>query len=79
MRIPKSFQQIALRGYDTLYPNDKIVKKSDILSETWGDYSYSRGTSEDGSQMSIEQIYSGELRRYCKVYDGLMFTEIKTI
>lgn len=74
LAVPKSFEKICEQIEEF---NDKKNVNSLYISESKGDYSYTRATGKDGMPIKWEDAFSKSLSPYKKIYDE--FRHVKEI
>lgn len=70
LAVPKAFVELCKRVNDYNANN----KPTDMISESFGGYSYTRNKSSDGST-GWTVAFKGDLRPYRKMYDGFKYVK----
>lgn len=67
LAVPVEFENLVTR----IKEFNKNRKESDLVSESFGSYSYSKATNKDGTQITWEDQFKSDLRIYRKINDDL--------
>lgn len=69
--IPKRMKDLADKINEQVLNNDLMKpEKNIIISESLGNYSYTKRTNKDGSVLTWKDVYSAELKPYRKLFAG---------
>lgn len=73
LAIPNSFIELnqKIKEYKSKEKNNGIV------SESFGNYSYSKATNSSGNPITWQDVFTNELRQYKQMYDG--FNRVKEV
>lgn len=69
--VPISFRNLANEIKETILNNDVLkVEKNVIISESLGEYSYTKATNKNGELITWRDLYKDDLKKYRKLFPG---------
>lgn len=72
LAIPKDLLKLA----EVIEEYEKENKKNNVISESFGGYSYTKATDKSGNIASWESVYFNALCKYRRIYDSYSNVEV---